>query len=169
MPDERLVEWIKKQRRSGFSDKQLKEYLISYGYDINTVNEAILASSEENETNTRKKGLRTAIFGFILSLIAGVVVIADVLLSEFFFKFKIVEIEIFSDIGTMFGEFLWIFGLAVGVLMIMSAIVVRRPGGEKIGGISVIILSILSLISGGGFFFGALVGMISGILSIISK
>jgi hypothetical protein len=43
------------------------------------------------------------------------------------------------------------------------------PGKETIGGILVIILSILSIVIGGGFFIGLILGIIGGILGLAKK
>jgi hypothetical protein len=112
---------------------------------------------------------KRATAGFALSLIAGIFVLINglawIALSSLFDSL---------GLGGMFG-----FGLALdmlGILLIMFAIIIfigayliYMPGRETLGGILVLIFSIVSFIGGGGFFIGAILGIVGGALGLAKK
>jgi hypothetical protein len=57
-----------------------------------------------------------------------------------------------------------------GIMVIVGGIMVKNPNKRMIGGILIIVFSILSLFGAwGGFLIGMILGIIGGILGIISK
>jgi len=69
------------------------------------------------------------------------------------------------------GAAIAIIGLIIGIIALVGAIMINstEPGKVKTGGIIVLIFSIISLIIGGGFFIGFLLGLIGGILALTWK
>jgi hypothetical protein len=51
----------------------------------------------------------------------------------------------------------------------VGAVLIYMPGKEVVGGIIVLIFSLLSIIVGGGFYLGLVLGIIGGILGILKK
>ena len=60
-------------------------------------------------------------------------------------------------------------GVILAILVIIGAILIYMPGKEIIGGILVIIFSILSIFIGGGFLIGLILGIIGGALGLAKK
>lgn len=107
---------------------------------------------------------KRATAGFALSLVAGILIILD----------GIVLLAASSIVSS-----LNIAGLALGVLggiaiifaiiVFIGAWLIYTPGREMIGGILVLIFSIISIITGGGFFIGLILGIIGGALGLAKK
>ena len=113
--------------------------------------------------------VKRATTGFIISLIAGILIVINglmfVALAEFLETLE-TSLPIFVT-GIFAG--LAAVGVILGVLVIIGAILIYMPGKEVIGGILVIIISILSIVIGGGFLIGLILGIIGGILGLAKK
>jgi MFS family permease len=60
-----------------------------------------------------------------------------------------------------------VFGLISGVMVLASAVMVRlRPDHRETWGILMLVFSLLSFISLGGFILGALLGIVGGIMTL---
>jgi len=110
--------------------------------------------------------VKKATAGFIVSLIAGILILINGLIF-------IAGAAIFESLGLgMFTGMVAAFGavgLIFAILVIIGAILIYMPGREVIGGILVIIFSILSIFIGGGFIIGLILGIIGGALGIAKK
>lgn len=63
-----------------------------------------------------------------------------------------------------------LLGLISGVLVLAFALLMRsKPENTKTYGIVVLVFSIVSFVGTGGFFIGAILGIIGGILALTSK
>lgn len=121
-------------------------------------------------TTTAPSPPKRATAGFAISLIAGIIILINALgflaLASFFSEF-------FNAIGLSFiGTALTAYGavgLLFAILVLVGAIVIFLPGREVIGGILVLIFSILSIIIGGGFIIGLILGIIGGALGLAKK
>ncbi len=61
-------------------------------------------------------------------------------------------------------------GIVIGAIMILGSFMLRtRPETHTTWGIVILILSIVSFIEGGGFFIGAILGIVGGILAMVWK
>jgi hypothetical protein len=60
-------------------------------------------------------------------------------------------------------------GAILAIIVIIGAILIYIPGKETIGGILVIIVSLISIVIGGGFIIGLILGIIGGILGLYKK
>ena len=114
-------------------------------------------------------GTDRATAGFIVSLIAGFLMLIGAVLFVFLAGF----IELLGGVLPSFITDLFTGLAAIGVifaiLVIIGAILIYIPGYVTIGSILVIIFSILSIITGGGFFIGLILGIIGGILGLARK
>ena len=111
--------------------------------------------------------------GFILTIISGVLVIFNGVYTAFL---KDMMGDFLGDLGMtaeivplagmemMFG----VLGIAVGALMIIFYLVLRRVRKTAVAGILILALALVSLAMG-GFFAGAGIGIIAGILVILKK
>ena len=124
---------------------------------------------------------------FILSLIGGLIVLLYSLLSLVMFGFYGPYWNGLSGwMGGMMGgfhdfmgiygdsyEFFNIFtiiGLVCGILIIVgAAMLVAQPQGHAIWGTVIIVFSAVSFVSMGGFFIGAVLGIIGGAFAIIYR
>lgn len=113
-----------------------------------------------------------ATIGFILSLIGGILILVQglLLLLSFVVIWRILEnmmsnMKFLSGIITILGFITIVFGLIV----VLGAILIYKPGNETIGGILVLVFSIISFFIGGGFIVGTILGVIGGILGLLKK
>jgi hypothetical protein len=77
-----------------------------------------------------------------------------------------------SDFSTVVGGnpkdfyLLSVIGVACGVIILLSVIMVARdPSHNKVWGVIIIALSIVGIMGGGGFLIGSLLGIIGGALA----
>jgi hypothetical protein len=109
-----------------------------------------------------------ALWGFILSVIAGILVIlnAAALLAPAFY-------------ATWTGVFFWLpalgpaslafaIGVIIGLILVIGSILMLLGYGT-IGSIVVFPLAVLSLIIGGGFVAGFVLGVLGGILGMLGR
>ena len=120
---------------------------------------------------------KRATAGFIISLIGGLIdaVVAILMIAAASW------IGSFGGLIPEYDGYGWGFvattiatwaaiGLVFAILVIVGAILIYMPGKEVIGGIIVLIFSILGLFfTAGGLIIGLILGIIGGILGIIKK
>jgi hypothetical protein len=116
-----------------------------------------------------EKVVKKAQVGFVLSLIAGIIILINavmfVALADFL---DLVGAVIPAFVGDIFAG-LAVVGVVFAAIVIIGAILIYIPGKETIGGILVIIFSIFSIIVGGGFILGLVLGVIGGVLGLRKK
>lgn len=118
---------------------------------------------------------KRATVGFIISLIGGILILVNALLvlavagTVASFAAWTPEAEEAAGVVSTFFYAWAATGLIFAFLVIIGAILIYMPGREVIGGILVLIFSILSIIIGGGFFIGLILGIVGGILGIVKK
>jgi hypothetical protein len=73
----------------------------------------------------------------------------------------------FGALAAIFG----ILGVVFGILVIVGAVMINsgEPSRVRTGGILALIFSIISLLAGGGFFIGFILGLVGGILALTWK
>lgn len=117
---------------------------------------------------------------FILSLIGGVFILLQIAIffmfaflfrsyHYYYYNMMVHPMFIYQPyIFTMSLAFILI-GLISGVLVIIGSTMINSDDPDKIrtGGILVIVFSVISIISGGGFLVGFILGLIGGILAVI--
>jgi DNA-directed RNA polymerase subunit RPC12/RpoP len=112
-----------------------------------------------------------ALWGFILAMIAGILVIlnAAALLSNSFYSlwvgvfFWIPVIDTSPQHGLIFA-----YGAIIGLILVIGSILMLLGYGT-IGSIVVFPLAVLSLIIGGGFVAGFVLGVLGGILGMLGR
>lgn len=124
------------------------------------------------------KEAKRATAGFIVSLIGGIVdALVAILIIAVASWVGGLE-ELMGDYGYGFGGELaaaalatWgAIGLILAILVIIGAVLIYMPGKEVIGGILVLVFSIISLFfTAGGLFIGLILGIIGGALGIAKK
>lgn len=128
----------------------------------------------QTQTTTSPSEVKKATAGFVISLIAGILILINALLW-FALTSLITSIGEFVPIPGMaetaaattalFGA----IGLIFAIIVLIGSILIYMPGKEILGGILVLIFSILSIIIGGGFIIGLILGIIGGALGIAKK
>src|SRR5208283_4729667 len=112
-----------------------------------------------------------ALWGFILTLVAGILVIlnAGALLSQSFYNmwvsafFWIPVIDNSPTHGLIFA-----IGAIIGLILLIGSILMLLGYGT-IGSIVVFPMAVLSLIIGGGFVAGFVLGVVGGILGMLGR
>jgi hypothetical protein len=115
---------------------------------------------------------KRAVIGFIISLLAGLLILIQGIV-------RLVRAEWALDFGfgeiprRFFGEtFLTtrgIFAVVFGIIVLLGAFLIYRPGKEMAGGILVLVFSAVSIIAGGGFLVGFVLGVIGGVFGLVKK
>jgi len=125
---------------------------------------------------TEVKPVKRAMAGFIVSLIGGIidVIVALILIAAASFLSEFqgsipgygYGFEFASAAVTVWGA----IGLVLAIIVIVGAILIYMPGKEVVGGILVIVFSVISLFfTAGGLFIGLVLGIIGGALGIAKK
>jgi hypothetical protein len=121
---------------------------------------------------------------FILSLLGGsLIVLNSVMLAIWFLVGGVVLGMMGGFIGMMdgfqgmMGSFGWplamlssfaLIGIVAGCLVIVGAIMLHRTPRDRVSwGIVILLFSVISLVSMGGFLLGALAGIVGGVLAIV--
>ncbi len=112
-----------------------------------------------------------AMWGFLLSLIAGILVIinAAALLSTSFYNFWVGVFFWIPVIDSSASHgLIFIIGGIIGLILVIGSILMLLGYGT-IGSIVVFPLAVLSLIIGGGFVAGFVLGVLGGILGMLGR
>jgi len=112
-----------------------------------------------------------ALWGFILSMIAGILVLlnAAALLANSFYTFWVgvfFWIPVLDPSAT--HSLIFIIGAIIGLILVIGSILMLLGYGT-IGSIVVFPLAVLSLIIGGGFVAGFVLGVLGGILGMLGR
>jgi hypothetical protein len=112
-----------------------------------------------------------ALWGFILSMVAGILVIlnAAALLSNAFYS---MWVQIFFWVPVLDNSpqhgLVFAIGAIIGLILVIGSILMLLGYGT-IGSIVVFPLAVLSLIIGGGFVAGFVLGVVGGLLGMLGK
>jgi len=106
---------------------------------------------------------------YLLSLIGGIMILV---FSILYALILLAVASIFASVGFGLGVDLAV-GLAVvalflGIIVIFFALQLKsQPRSAKTYGILILVFAVISLIGGGGFYIGAILALIGGILAIV--
>ena len=108
---------------------------------------------------------------YVLSSIAGILIIVNTgLLGAAATWFpQIIPTILGSPIDTAGLYRLTAIGLTIGVLVFLGAIMLRVKPENKVWGVIVVGFSVCSVITGGGFIVGSILGVIGGASSLTRK
>lgn len=124
------------------------------------------------------KEVKRATAGFIVSLVGGIIdaIVALIIIGVAGFISELDEtIPGFTDAGLTDAAGFAIatvgaIGLILAILVIVGAILIYMPGKEVIGGILVLVFSIIcAFFTLGGFIIGLILGIVGGALGIAKK
>ena len=111
--------------------------------------------------------------GFKLSLIAGILILSNTTLlgaamTWFLWIIPILPGSSANDPTMLYR--LTAIGLICGILVLAGAFMLRRnPAHQKMWGIFIVIFSIPSVLTGGGFIIGFILGIIGGVQALSRK
>ncbi len=107
---------------------------------------------------------------FLLSLTAGILILGNSALlgvAATWFPWVIPTLPGSADNLTVPFASLTAVGLICGVLVLLGAMMLRRrPVNRKVWGMMIVVFSIPSVITGGGFIIGFILGIIGGALAV---
>jgi hypothetical protein len=110
---------------------------------------------------------------FILSLVAGILIVCNTVIlgiAARWFPSIIPTLPGSSANDTAVLYRLTAIGLVSGILVLLGAIMLHsKPGSKKTLGIIIVVFSISSVITGGGFIVGFILGIIGGALALSRK
>ena len=124
-----------------------------------------------SEQSMNKKVTSTK--GFKLSLIAGILILSNTTLlgaatTWFLWIIPILPGSSANDPTMLYR--LTAIGLICGVLVLVGALMLRsNPSHKKMWGIFIVIFSIPSVLTGGGFIIGFILGIIGGVQAFSRK
>jgi len=117
--------------------------------------------------------VKRATAGFIVSLIGGIIdaIVALIIIGVGGFISGLEETVPGITDAAGFAIATWgAIGLILAILVIVGAILIYMPGKEVIGGILVLVFSIISLFfTLGGLIIGLILGIVGGALGIAKK
>jgi hypothetical protein len=111
---------------------------------------------------------RRAVRGLIVSLVAGVLVLIDGIIV--YTNTDLIQ-SVFNSVELLGLDTITLSAIAIvcSVLIFIGAFLSFIFRKEKLGSTLVLIPSIISLVSGGGFIFGTILGIIGGTLYLLRK
>jgi hypothetical protein len=114
---------------------------------------------------------------FALSLAGGILILIDaillILLSTLFLTSVVIYDHQMINITSLNPLFIIIplIGIICSAVVIFGSILINTGDHSKVrlGGILVVIFSVISIIAGGGFLIGLILGLVGGILALVWK
>ncbi len=115
---------------------------------------------------------KRAVLGFAFSLVASLLILAQGILrvtrGEILESLGISRFRIFDLLGLRW-EITGAIAIIFGALILAGAVLIYRPGKEAIGGTLVLVFAALSIIAGGGWLLGFVLGIAGGILGLLKR
>ena len=115
---------------------------------------------------------KRATVGFALSLVAALVILAQGIV-------RILRGEAIAFLGSdelrrrvlsgLRMEFVGTIAIIFAILILLGAYFIYSPGKETIGGIIVLVFAAISIITGGGWLIGFILGIVGGVLGLLKK
>jgi|HubBroStandDraft_1064217.scaffolds.fasta_scaffold176735_2 amino acid transporter len=106
---------------------------------------------------------------YLLALIGGILILIGSIISAAIYA---VGASILAGVGfggvAIFLVALAVIALIFGIIVLILALRLKsNPQGAKMTGILIIVFSLISFIGGGGFYIGAILALVGGILALI--
>ncbi|MCI4358146.1 MAG: hypothetical protein L3J95_00725 [Thermoplasmata archaeon] len=102
---------------------------------------------------------------FILSILAGVLMIIDGAFLSI--AGGVVSSAGYADAGALLGGLGFLGGFFGFIVVVLSILLFISPDSHVGYGIAILLLSLLSIVGGGGFIIGLILGVIGGIVAIV--
>jgi hypothetical protein len=115
---------------------------------------------------------KRATIGFALSIVAALIILAQgivrILRGEAITFFASDELRRRVLAGLAL-QVVGVIAVIFAILILVGAYFIYSLGKETLGGIIVLILAALSIITGGGWLIGLILGIVGGILGLLKK
>jgi hypothetical protein len=115
---------------------------------------------------------KRATIGFAISLVAALIILAQGIVRIFrgeaiaFLGSEGLRPRVLAGLRL---QFVGTIAIIFAILILLGAYFIYRPGKETVGGIIVLVLAVLSIITGGGWLAGFILGIAGGILGLLKK
>jgi hypothetical protein len=115
---------------------------------------------------------KRATISFAISLVAALIVLAQGIVRIFrgeavaFLGSDELRQRVLSGLRL---EFVGTLAIIFAILILLGAYFIYRPGKETVGGIIVLVFAAISIITGGGWLIGFILGIVGGILGLLKK
>lgn len=111
---------------------------------------------------------------FVLSLVGGVLILVNAIIVLIGATIAAAIASVVPVVGVATGVVVIAYGLAglvIGILVIVGAIMINsgNPGKVRTWSIIVLVFSVISILIGGGFIIGLVLGLVGGILGLVWK
>ncbi|MEM1944183.1 MAG: hypothetical protein QW756_04325 [Nitrososphaerota archaeon] len=108
---------------------------------------------------------------FILSLIAGILILTSALVTAFTTALQSGPLGFIVVVVILLIMVIGVVGVISGVIVLVGAIMINsgKPSKVRTGSILVLVFSTLSIVSGGGFIVGLVLGIVGGVLGLVWK
>lgn len=111
--------------------------------------------------------LKRATIGFALSLVAALIILAQGIVR--IFRGEVVTFLGRRILAGLALQVVGVIAIIFGILILIGAFLIYSLGKETFGGIIVLVFATLSIITGGGWFVGLILGIAGGILGLLKK
>lgn len=189
MPNPEILAYIKEQQNAGYSAKEIKNALLSAGWEELEIRDAFDSLESPGKPEKQKKEKpKSSVYppvdvkegrnhSFIISIIGGLLIFVFALET-------VLSLQLITSTLVNAGLSINLLGLFAGVLesdvnmgivliifavdIILGSLLINREGRERMGGILVLVFSVLSLIGFNGslLIIGSVLGIIGSILAI---
>jgi len=115
---------------------------------------------------------KRATIGFAISVVAALIILAQGIVRVFrgqaiaFLGSDELRRRVLSGLRV---EFVGTIAIIFAILILLGAYFIYSPGKETIGGIIVLVFAAISIITGGGWLIGLILGIAGGILGLLKK
>jgi hypothetical protein len=115
---------------------------------------------------------KRASIGFVISLVAAVLILAQGVVRIFrgeaivFLGSEGLRRRVLAGLTL---QVVGVIAIVFAILILLGAILIYSPGKETVGGIIVLVFAVLSVLTGGGWLIGLILGIVGGVLGLIKK
>ena len=115
---------------------------------------------------------KRATIGFVISLVAALIILAQGIVRIFrgeaiaFLGSDELRRRVLAGLAL---EAVGVIAIAFAILILLGAFLIYSPGKETVGGIIALVFAALSMITGGGWLIGLILGIAGGILGLLKK
>jgi hypothetical protein len=121
---------------------------------------------EKTQAQADQKQIKMA---FVISVASGVLIllqgILHIIRRQWGLELGIGELRRHSLGGTDY-KIIGIISIVLGVMVIVGALLLRKPTRLREGGITILAFSVLSVLGGGGFLAGLILGVIGAAIAL---
>jgi hypothetical protein len=190
--DSRIVQYIKDQIATGYSEQQIRDALTRQGWYPDEIDEAfsmartyappqaaqpVSEQAKSAQAVAEQKPARQIGTSFVLIMAGGAIILLNSILvylgigdilSFLVSNVSVSFMNMFDVALSTFDSFL--INMIIGAFLIAASLIIYlMPYNAKITGMFVVALSIIAVLIGNGFLIGGVIAIIGGVFAIIKK